>query len=305
MSINKRLDLPDALPAAFHRKCITVQVASLSPLKPLRDQSKKSKKYQQIVASIRAIGIVEPPVIAVNPESSDHYFLLDGNLRVEALKELGITEVECLISTDDETYTFNKRISRLSAAQDHRMIVKAVERGVPEQKIATALGLDVTTIRKRFRMLDGICDEAKKLLEDKPCPMKVFEIFRCMAPLRQIEAAELMVGHSSYNMLFAKALLAATPPEQLIKKAGSKQEDNSARELIMKQERELSLLQVHLKAIESDLGENVLLLTVAKGYLKKMLGNAKVVRWLAQLHPEYLQEFQAITEMDAVVHGKG
>jgi len=31
-----------------------------------------------------------------------------------------------LISTDDEAFTYNKRISRLSAVQEHRMIAKAI-----------------------------------------------------------------------------------------------------------------------------------------------------------------------------------
>ena len=37
-------------------------------------------------------------------------------------------------------------------------------------------------------------------------------------------------------------------------------------------------------------------LTVAKAYLTKLLGNVRVVRWLAQQRPEDLREFQAIAE---------
>lgn len=289
----------DALTLGFEQRCVIVPIASLVPLKRLREHSLKTKKYKQIVASIRAIGIVEPPAICPDTNTPGSYFLLDGNLRIEALKELGVAEVECLLARDDETYTYNKRISRLNAAQDHRMIVRAVEQGVPEERIAEALGLDVNTVRKRFHMLTGICDEAKRLLDDKPCPMKVFDIFKCMAPLRQIEAAELMVGHGNYTVLFANAMLAATPEDQLVKKT-SRRTDGAVREVIARQERELSLLQVHIKTIEGNLGDDVLLLTVTKGYLKKMLGNAKIVRWFAQRHPEYLQEFQAIAEMESI-----
>jgi len=39
------------------------------------------------------------------------YWVLDGNLRVEELKELGETETDCIISNDDESYTFNARVS--------------------------------------------------------------------------------------------------------------------------------------------------------------------------------------------------
>jgi hypothetical protein len=127
----------------------------LVPLKTLRPGTKESKKYDQIVRSIRAIGLIEAPVVAPDPKRAGQYFLLDGHVRIEALKDLGIVEVECLISIDDETYTFNKRVNRLVPVQEHRMIVKAVERGVPENQIAEALGLEVTSVRRRSRMLNS------------------------------------------------------------------------------------------------------------------------------------------------------
>ena len=82
------------------------------------------------------------------PDTRDtnSYLLLDGHLRIEVLRDLGHTEVECLISTDDEAFTYNKRVSRLSAVQEHRMIAKAIERNVPKDKIARALNINVRSI---------------------------------------------------------------------------------------------------------------------------------------------------------------
>ena len=40
-----------------------VPIASIVPLKPLRATAKTSQKYRQIVASIRAVGLVECPVV--------------------------------------------------------------------------------------------------------------------------------------------------------------------------------------------------------------------------------------------------
>jgi len=42
-------------------------------------------------------------------------------------------------------------------------------------------------------------------------------------------------------------------------------------------------------------------LTVIKGYLVKLLGNARVVRYLMQHRPEFLTEFQTITEMTSTL----
>ena len=36
---------------------------------------------------------------------------------------------------------------------------------------------------------------------------------------------------------------------------------------------------------------------VVKGYLRKLLGSATVVKWLARHQPEYLKEFQSMAEM--------
>ena len=107
---------------------------------------KKTPKYAQIAASIREVGIVEPPVVARDQSDTGKYLLLDGHLRIDVLKDMGETDVMCLVSTDDEAFTYNKRVNRLAMIQEHKMILKAVERGVPEERIAKALNVDVEAL---------------------------------------------------------------------------------------------------------------------------------------------------------------
>ena len=66
---------------------------------------------------------------------------------------------------------------------------------------------------------------------------------------------------------------------------------------MQRMERELANLQTQIKSVEDTLGPDTLHLTVAKGYLAKLLANARIVRWLAQHRPEYLSEFHSITEI--------
>ena len=150
--------------AAFDRDFVTVPIAAIVPLKSLRQGALESGKYGQILSSIKAIGLVEAPAVIAAPGNDQRYYLLDGHLRIEALKQLGIEEVECLLATEEDTYTYNKRISRLPPVQEHRMIVRAVERGVAPAQIAEALGLEADTIVKRFRLLDGISPDVAELL---------------------------------------------------------------------------------------------------------------------------------------------
>lgn len=287
---------------SFERQSRMLSLDQIVPLKALRPGTKDSKKYAQIRGSIRAIGLVEAPVVTPDRKKPDRYYLLDGHLRIETLKDLGIDSVECLVSTDDEAYTYNKRINRISAVQEHRMITRAVTRGASEGQIAEALGMEVGSVRRRQRMLDGVCPDAVDILKDIDCPINVFDSLRCMMPLRQIEAAELMVGQNNFTGMFAKALLAATPEKLLVKprKARSGADQTISSEHIARMERELASLQTQVKSVEETYGIDNLHLTVTLGYVRKLLGNTRITRWLAQHRQEYLTEFQSLAEIETL-----
>jgi len=291
----------DVVAHGFEDDCVTLAVDALLPVKVLRTATKSSKKYQQITASIREVGLVEPPVVARDPANPSAFLLLDGHVRIEVLKDLGIKQVECLVSTDDEAFTYNKRISRLSSVQEHKMIRRAIERGVPEEKIAKALDINPQSVRRKVRMLNGICDETVAILKDKPCPMAVFEILRKMKPLRQFEAAELLVNANNYSVAYASAILAGTPQVQLAEGAKPKRIKGITPEAMARMESELARLQESITSIQETYGQDHLHLTVIKGYLAKLLGNARVVRYLMQHRPEFLTEFQAIAEMTSTL----
>jgi hypothetical protein len=285
----------------FESETRIIPLASIIPLKVLRPTTKQSQKYRQIIASIRAIGLVECPVVVPNAKKRGAYFLLDGLLRLEAITELGWSEVECLISIDDEAYTYNKRISRLASVQEHRMIVRAVERGVPEERIAQALDLEVGAIHRRFRLLEGICPEVIEQLADKPCPMLVFDSLKRMKPMRQMEAAELMLGQKNFSSPFIRTILAATPDEQLVAPRHAKDGDDVSREQIARLERELAVAQSRTKYVEDTYGEDNLQLTIARAYLAKLLSKPTILRWLEAHQPEYLAEFQEIVDIASLV----
>lgn len=293
--------LSDVVSHAFEDDCVTLAVDALLPVRVLRTATKSSKKYQQITASIREVGLVEPPVVVRDPANPGTFLLLDGHVRVEVLKDLGIEQVECLVSTDDEAFTYNKRISRLSPVQEHKMIRRAIERGVPEEKIAKALDINPQSVRRKVRMLNGICDETVAILKDKPCPMAVFEILRKLKPLRQLEAAELLVNANNYSVAYASAILAGTPQTQLVEGSKAKRIKGITPEAMARMESELARLQESITSIQETYGQDHLHLTVVKGYLAKLLGNARVVRYLMQHRPEFLTEFQAIADMTSTL----
>jgi hypothetical protein len=105
-----------------------------------------------------------------------------------------------------------------------------------------------------------------------------------------------------FSSMFAKALLIATPEKQLVDP--QKRKPNGANavlsEQIARMERELVSLQSQVKSIEDSYGLGNLHLSVAKGYLAKLLANSRIVRWLAQSRQEYLNEFQTIAEIESI-----
>jgi ParB-like chromosome segregation protein Spo0J len=175
---------------AFEEAKLRIAIADIQPLKLVSNAIKNTPKYAQIVASIREVGIVEPPVVARDHSEPGKYLLLDGHLRIDVLKDMGQIDVTCLVSTDDEAFTYNKRVNRLAMIQEHRMILKAIERGVPEERIAKALNVDVQSIVRKRRLLEGICPEVAEILKDKHIAINTFTELKKMVPLRQIEAAE-------------------------------------------------------------------------------------------------------------------
>lgn len=287
---------------AFDRDFLTIPVAAIVPLKTLPAGAKESRSYSQVLSSIEAIGLIEALVVMADAKNAGTWFLLDGHLRLEALKELGIAEVECLLAADDDTYTYNKRVNRIPPIQEHRMIVRAMDRGVPSVDIAAALGLQVESVLRRFRLLDGISPEAAEMLKDTPCSMKVFDILRQMSSMRQIEAADLMIGQNNFTVMFARALRAATSENQLAiaKKGKGGGKPTPSGQQIARMERELAALQTQVKSVEETYGIDNLHLTVARGYIAKLLANNRVVRWLALHQQDYLAELQKIAEIDTL-----
>jgi hypothetical protein len=170
---------------------------------------------------------------------------------------MGATEVRCLIADDDEAYTYNKRINRLATIQEHLMIVRAIERGVSEEKLAKALNLDIKGIKRRRALLVGICPEVVELLKDKSVNSRTFEVLRKMKPMRQIEVAELMVTAGNYTASYGKALLAATRQADLVKADVPKKVAGMTPEQMARMEREMDKLQRDLKTVESRYGEDV------------------------------------------------
>lgn len=110
--------------AAFDLAGVTLPLTSIHPIRQVKPSDHAFGKYKAVVSSIREVGVIEPLIVHPQRGSRDTYLLLDGHMRLKALQELGRTEAFCLIAKDDDAFTYNDKVSRLSLIQEHAMIVR-------------------------------------------------------------------------------------------------------------------------------------------------------------------------------------
>lgn len=280
--------------AAFESRLVLLPLDEIEPSRVPPAAMRTSAKYRRIAQSIAEVGIIEPLVVARPISEGSRHLLLDGNLRFAILQEAGEVAAKCLVSDDDESFTYNKRINRLAIIQEHFMIVRALKRGVSEEKLARALNVDVGSIKRRRILLDGICPEVIDLLKDRNLSIHTIEVLRRMKPMRQIEAVELMMALDNFSCSYAKALLAATRQSDLAQPDKPKKVGKMTPEQMARLEREMNTLNQDFRALEASYGDDVLQLVISAGYVGRLLGNASVCQYLAKRHPEMLEELRGI-----------
>ena len=279
---------------------ITLALDRILPSRRPPEGLQTSRKFKQIMASMEAVGLIEPLSVGKADKSTGQHILLDGHIRLLALQQLGYTDAPCLIATDDESYTYNNRINRITSIQEHQMLRRAVERGVTPDRLAKALNVDVSQIHKKVSLLEGICPEAVEMLKDQHFSANLGAVLRKMKPTRQVECVELMLTANNMTVAYAEALLAATPPALLVSEKRPRKLSGVTAEQMVKMEREMGNIQNQLKLVEKSYGQDVLLLVLARGYLGKLVGNKAVLRYLSQRQPDVLTEFENIVQTVAL-----
>jgi hypothetical protein len=276
----------------FESAILLLPLSSIVPVKEISPAVRYTRKYQQILASLKHLGLIEPFI--VYPTKGEKYWLLDGNLRLDALRQMDVTEARCIVATDDESYTYNKKVNYLPPIAENYMILKAIKNGVSEERIAAALSVDVACIRRKRNLLNGICEEAAILLKDKRIGMEAFNFFRRMKPLRQIAAAEIMIASNNFSQRFAKSLWIVTKPEFLVDGPAVRRGRPGLNQQKSLVEQETFELVSDYKRTEETYGREVLGLTVYCRYLERLLTNERIEKYLSKHHQEVLNELRQV-----------
>jgi hypothetical protein len=284
--------------AAFDLGGVTLPLSAIHPIRQIKSTDHAWGKYRSMLASIREVGVIEPLIVFPQKGTQGAYLLLDGHMRLKALHELSRTEAFCLIAKDDDAFTYNDKVNRLTLIQEHAMIMRAIDLGVSPEQIAKALDLDVAKIRASFNLLEGIHPDAVELLKDKPITGTALRCFKKAKAVRQIDMAQLMVSGNNYTLGYAEALIVGTPSDQLVQGHKSKMPRGLSEGEVLRMEKEMEVLERDFRLSQDRFGENSLHLNATQRYVKRLLENPKVRRFLGHRYPEVMEEFQALAALE-------
>ncbi|WP_312223676.1 ParB/RepB/Spo0J family partition protein [Rhizobium rhizoryzae] len=144
-----------------------MQIMKVDPraLKENPDRMRQSNSSPQadalMLATIKAVGIVQPPVVAPEPDGGNGYIIDAGHRRVRLAIAAGLEEIEILVvdAANDNgamrSMVENSVREALNPVDQWRGIERLVALGWTEEAIAVALALPVRQIRK-LRLLANV-----------------------------------------------------------------------------------------------------------------------------------------------------
>lgn len=144
-----------------------MQITKVDPraLKENPDRTRQTKSTPQadalLLATIKAVGIVQPPVIAPEVGGGNGYIIDSGHRRVKQAIKAGLEEIEVLVvdaaNDNGAMRSMVENIAResLNPVDQWRAIERLAALGWTEEAIAVALALPVRQIRK-LRLLANV-----------------------------------------------------------------------------------------------------------------------------------------------------
>jgi ParB-like chromosome segregation protein Spo0J len=289
----------------FERQLSFARIPAPIPLDQLQLRQQTARDEHRVEhlrglqRSVERFGQLAPVVvIPVRPgtrSSNDSQFLVvDGELRVTGLQLLRAKSAVC-IQPVAKSLTGTERLNLPSIAQEHQILARAVEMGLPVGYLAEVFGIEPSAIALRLGMLRRICPAALRLIGDTPASEGAYRCLRRLTPERQVEVAQAMLDLEDFSARVALALVRSTPGTQFVRKPRfvwpdgdrtSAATTRSAFSVAAAETRRLAVQHPHA-ALE---------LCILTAHVRALLSNTALVRWLALHRPDQLQRLVALSE---------
>ena len=160
----------------------------------------RETKLEELTASIRENGLLQPLVVRPAPTAQGRYELIAGERRFRAVKSLGWTDVAVLVrDASDETLLVlalveNLQREALNTLEEAEGYAALSERyGLSQSDIAKVVGKDRSTVANLLRLLK-LPVSIRKLVEDRSLSMGHARALLSVAdPVRAAELARMVV----------------------------------------------------------------------------------------------------------------
>ena len=146
-----------------------------NPFQPRRDFPED--ELEELSASIRANGLLQPLVVRPAPKSTDQWELVAGERRLRAVSRLGWRDVPAMTrEVDDETLLVlalvenlqRQELGPLEEAEGYQVLADSFS--LTQEEIARAVGKNRTTVTNMLRLLK-LPPSVRKLLADSKLSM--------------------------------------------------------------------------------------------------------------------------------------
>lgn len=282
-----------------------IALSELQHCVPVSAMSLRTQAYEKLQESVRRSGLIKPLVV-IPPASSTEdevprtLLVVDGQLRLSALRANSIRAASCVTPVRDRTFARSERFNMPSLVQEHQIVDRALQAGWSSVQLAKLLGVAPAAVDLRRKMLRGICADAIAMLSETSAPEGAFAHLRRMVPERQIKAAKTMVIMGEYSARLSLALLRATPRSQLIRKLRTPNWTDDERAGALEAQERLSSTAELTSQLQSAHAQSTAEFVILRGYVRRLLANAKLVGWLARERSEDLRQLQSIADTESL-----
>lgn len=136
----------------------SIPVSAIQPQRYGHRSTIDAVAQRSLVDSLASVGLINPILVTW---ADDHYRLVAGRCRLEAARELGWSEIQCIVRTEGEaieaTSAMAENLARnnLAPCEEGRLLKQALDAGgmTPEQ-LSRGIGRSVVWVRDRIRLLE-------------------------------------------------------------------------------------------------------------------------------------------------------
>lgn len=267
-----------------------IPIEKLIPLNERRINLKTNRGYHKIVSSIKSIGLIQP--LCVYRENG-HYVILDGFLRLIALKQFGVTTVPCIVYQTKEAYTFNRMVNRLSPYQQSRMLRKSLEI-LDHEEIEKVLGIKSLKFRLGTDLYEHLHPKVIKKLDYNKITRKCAAELTYVNKDRQLEILLEMKKCNDFSISFGRVLVIKTSPKQRNKKKKTRRtwsEDSDKKQELVGRLRKVQERYDFFSTLYQQYTTDLLRLGI---YVRKLITNDEIRAYLAGAFPDILKCFEGI-----------